>query len=427
MKIRNFFLLYLFFLHAVVSSQDVEYAGKIIETLSSPAFHGRGYVNKGLEVSAGYIQKEFENTGLQPLFEGYSQWFNMPVNTFPGKLSLCLDSICMQPGIEFLADPASPALSGTYEFITIARSTLFRQRKLNKKLTEAAGKFIVIDQPENENNPGYDAEHINQLIKILKYDPRLQIAGVIELTDKKLSWNVSTGLAPRPSFLVKTASWPFGAESVKLELENRFFNEYPASNLAGFVQGTLIPDSFLLITAHYDHLGRMGNDCYFPGANDNASGVAVLLDLAKYYAKNKPDYSIIFVAFAGEEAGLLGSDYFVKNTPIDLKKIKFLINLDLAGNGEDGLAVVNGSVHTGQFRKIAEINHASGYFPMVKARGEACNSDHCPFHKAEVPCFFIYTMGGTGAYHDLNDDYSSLSLSRYDALFNLITAFIGSF
>jgi Zn-dependent M28 family amino/carboxypeptidase len=85
----------------------------------------------------------------------------------------------------------------------------------------------------------------------------------------------------------------------------------------------------------------MGEDTYFPGANDNASGISLLMNLAKYYAANPQEYSIGFICFAGEEAGLVGSHYFTENPLVSLKKVRFLLNTDLAGTGEEGITVVN--------------------------------------------------------------------------------------
>ena len=216
-------------------------------------------------------------------------------------------------------------------------------------------------------------------------------------------------------------------ETVTLDVENRFSRAYPVRNIAGQMKGITQPDSFIIITAHYDHLGQMGKDVYFPGANDNASGVAMMLNLASFYSKNKPNYSLIFIALTGEEAGLLGSEYFVEHSPVDLKKIKFLINLDLEGNGEDGITVVNGSVYKDKFKTLTEINENERYFSVIKSRGEACNSDHCSFYQKGIPCFFIYTMGGTQAYHDPNDTFNSLTLAKFTELTQLIIKFIAAF
>jgi Zn-dependent M28 family amino/carboxypeptidase len=92
------------------------------------------------------------------------------------------------------------------------------------------------------------------------------------------------------------------------------------------VPGTLHPDSFVVFTAHYDHLGLMGRHNFFPGANDNASGVALLISLADYFQHHPQPYSVVFLAFSGEEAGLLGSGYFADHPPIKLSSVRFLIN-----------------------------------------------------------------------------------------------------
>src|SRR5699024_4573068 len=92
----------------------------------------------------------------------------------------------------------------------------------------------------------------------------------------------------------------------------------------------------LVFTAHYDHLGMMGKKAMFPGGNDNASGTSMLLSMAHYFQQNPSDYHLIFIAFAGEEVGLLGSKYFVENKSISLSSIHFLINLDIMGSGEEG-------------------------------------------------------------------------------------------
>ena len=85
--------------------------------------------------------------------------------------------------------------------------------------------------------------------------------------------------------------------------------------MLGYVEGSHFPDSFILFSAHYDHLGHMGKNIFIAGANDNASGTSMLLNLAAHYAKpeNKPKYSVMFIAFGAEEAGLIGSKFYVQH------------------------------------------------------------------------------------------------------------------
>ncbi len=167
----------------------------------------------------------------------------------------------------------------------------------------------------------------------------------------------------------------------------------------------------------------MGNATYFPGANDNASGVSVVLNLIRYYREHPPKYKMVFLFFAGEEAGLLGSKFLVNSKVLSLPKIKFLINLDLLGTGDEGIMVVNGSLYQEAFGTLNKINQELKLVPEIKKRGKAANSDHYWFTEAGVPCFFIYTMGGIKAYHDVFDKEETLPLTRYKEVFLLLTLF----
>ncbi|NJK84746.1 MAG: M28 family peptidase [Bacteroidales bacterium] len=100
------------------------------------------------------------------------------------------------------------------------------------------------------------------------------------------------------------------------------------------------------------------------------------------------------------------------------------INFDLAGTGEEGITVVNGSVYKERFALLDSLNTEGEYLPQVKTRGEACNSDHCYFYKTGVPCFYMYTMGGSKAYHDINDIPDSLSLAGFTGYSNLMIKFL---
>lgn len=130
------------------------------------------------------------------------------------------------------------------------------------------------------------------------------------------------------------------------------------------------------------------------------------------------------MAFGGEELGLKGSFHFVQNPLFPISNIKFLVNMDISGTGDDGIQVVNGSVYKEEFNQLVRINQNNNYLPQIKIRGAACNSDHCPFYKNGVPSFFIYTLGGIQAYHDVFDKAETLPLTAYDNYFKLLTGFV---
>ena len=150
----------------------------------------------------------------------------------------------------------------------------------------------------------------------------------------------------------------------------------------------------------------------------------MLFVLADYFKQNPVDYNLVFIAFAGEEAGLIGSKYYVEHPLFKLKKIKFLLNLDIMGSGEDGVTVVNGSVFKAQFDQLLKINEEQHLLKEIKIRGKAANSDHYWFSENNVPAFFIYTMGENKHYHDVLDTYEALSFNEYLDIVTLISAFV---
>ena len=127
--------------------------------------------------------------------------------------------------------------------------------------------------------------------------------------------------------------------------------------------------------------------------------------------------------FAGEEAGLIGSKYFTENPLVPLKNIRFLINTDLAGTGEEGITVVNATEFPKEFAIMQQVNKDNNLLFAVNARGKAPNSDHYFFTEKGVPSFFFYTLGGIKAYHDVFDKAATLPLNEHEDLFKLLIKF----
>ena len=147
----------------------------------------------------------------------------------------------------------------------------------------------------------------------------------------------------------------------------------------------------------------------------------------KHFSENKPEYSVLFIAFGGEEAGLLGSKYYVENPVVPLKKMKFLYNVDMMGTGSEGIQVVNSTEHPKEFERLKKINEKYDLVKQIKPRGKAANSDHYWFEEAGVPSFFSYTLGGVTYYHDIQDRPETLPLTEFNDLHKLIVEFVNSF
>ena len=131
----------------------------------------------------------------------------------------------------------------------------------------------------------------------------------------------------------------------------------------------------------------------------------------------------MFICFAGEEAGLLGSKYFTEHPLIPLQKIRFLTNVDLVGTGVEGITVVNATEFAKEFEWLKQINAEHQLLAKINARTKAANSDHYWFTEKGVPAFFIYTLGGIKAYHDVFDKAATLPLNEYEDLLKFIVGF----
>jgi aminopeptidase YwaD len=430
LKLNPLIFLSFLLLPEILPAQDLAYARRIINDLAAPGMNGRGYIKKGNFKAVKYISKEFKLMSLENYTRNYLQPFSVSVNTYPGAMELRLNDQILIPGKDWLVSPETPTSKGTYETYLIKYSDLAYSENWLKVLGESSGKFIIIDKtlPDADILKKEDEDRISEILRFMIMHPEYPAAGTILCINDKLSWKGSTVEGSKPFFIINTDIKPSDIRSVTFNIKSVFYQSYQTNNIIGILPGKLYPDSFIVFTAHYDHLGTMGKGIFFPGANDNASGIAMLLKLARYYSDkaNQPDYSMAFIAMGAEELGLLGSTYYADNPVFPLDQISFLINIDLAGNGEDGITVVNGTVYNRQFALIKKINESNKYLTQVKARNEACNSDHCPFYKKKVPCFFIYTMGGSTAYHDIYDTADSLPLTVFGNYFNLLKSFTDS-
>jgi aminopeptidase YwaD len=269
-------------------------------------------------------------------------------------------------------------------------------------------------------------EHKENLQYIHQNNP-FRAGAVFMLSDKTPIWSASDCRKPREyvrGTIVRSALPD--AAFISIRFSSQFLPRYNTSNVAGYVMGSQKPDSFIVFMAHYDHLGRMGEETMYPGANDNASGTATVLDLARHYSSlpEPPPYSIAFLLFSGEEAGLLGSFHFAENPLFPLSSIRFAVNLDMVGTGSEGLRAVNGSIHTEEFNILKTLNDECSCLPEVGGRGESANSDHYPFHAKGVKTFFIFTLGKEHRhYHVPADVIETLPFTGYNSLFKLLTGF----
>lgn len=428
---------------ASLSAQDMPRVRKTILDLTSPTMQGRGYVRQGDQKAAEYIRGRFRQLNLLPLAPNYTQSFALDVNTFPGELELKIRSSSeksarpmsggyhrLQPGVDFIAAPnsgsgriGSPLATATViQLDTAIFSDMGAQQRLLQNAWRGRGVVMSASNAQRiQRLPVSVRQHLDSAAFLLTLVPKLtaSLAATqsqqVQLDVLESSWTKYTTNAQKEMSI-----------SVALQVDADLKQEYQTQNLVGYVPGHIQPDSFLVVTAHYDHLGTMGKRTYFPGANDNASGTAMLLELAAHYARpeNRPAYSMVFIAFGAEEAGLVGSSFFIKHPLLPLNHIRFFVNLDLLGTGSEGLTIVNGRELPNQFQLLQRLNETRHAVPSLVARGKAANSDHFPFSEQGVPAFFLYTRGGITAYHDVQDRAETLPLTAFPNVFGLINTFL---
>jgi hypothetical protein len=205
-----------------------------------------------------------------------------------------------------------------------------------------------------------------------------------------------------------TAELEFTFEAVKAEV----------SNVLGVIEGEgPLADETIIVGAHYDHIGygprgsrRPGERAIHNGADDNASGTAAVMELARRFAERgeKPARRLVFIAFTAEERGILGSNHYVAQPLFDLEKTVAMFNFDMIGNLRDeGLLL--GGVRTGkEFAPLVEKISENGEL-KVRTSGPLGGSDHLGFYRKNIPVLFFFT-GITKLYHTPDDDFETINV-----------------
>ena len=420
MKLRNILFITLLFISFSLQSQDIKYARYLIDTLCSPSMHGRGYTYNSDLVAAKFIRSELKKNVIQPYNNTFFQKFDISVNLFPKNMSVIINKKELIPGVDYLVTSNSPQMEGTYKICVLDKKILGNKKKYRKfRQKDHSEEFILIDTV-GLNQPKFKETYQ----KIVKKNT-LKAKGIIRIYENKLTYVPSQIQNNFPVIELLRANMPKKLKEITVNIDAEYHEKYQTQNIIGYIEGA--SDSCIVFSAHYDHIGRMGKDTYFAGANDNASGVTMCLDIAREISqrKCKPRYTMVFMFFSGEELGILGSHYYVENPIFPLSKIKLLINLDMVGTGDEGITLVNGKIYPEEIKKLEQINEKHDYLTSIKTRKPAANSDHFFFHTVGVKCFFIYTRGKYKEYHNVNDNSENIPLNDYEDLVRLLLEYVG--
>lgn len=432
-----------------------------VQFLASDSLKGRKPGTPEINVAAKYILDHFLAAGLKPLGDNGFQWFSIETDVTLGeKNSLSFDGYDALIRKDFIplsfsssATVNAPVVFAGYGFDIDIDSLKWS----DYKGIDVKGKWVMVlrADPDLDNSDSKFIPYSDVRTKVLTAKDK-GAAGVLLITPKGVEkedklmpliienneitagipiMSITRGLADK--ILKKTGisidsldraiisskapnSFPTGATingtaDVVHKLEK-------TANPMALLEGNdpVLKDEYLVVGAHYDHLGFGGagtgsrmpdTNAVHNGADDNASGTAMVMALAKRLAqeRGKMKRSIIFVAFSSEEIGLLGSKYFVDHPPVELKKIKTMFNFDMVGRFEKeknsiSISGTGTSVEADSLLKPLETKLP---FAVVHAPDGYGPSDHAAFYSSNIPVFYFNTGVHTD-YHTPFDDTEKL-------------------
>lgn len=449
-----------------------------IKTLSSAKFQGRLSGTPELEQAAGWLAAQFQQIGLRPPPGGYLQRFHVTTAARSGhstRLSYTLGGrttmLKLNEDYTPLGLSSNGAASGPLVFagygitapeyayddyagldvrgkvVVVLRhepqeydgDSVFGGRvytnhaqiesKAVNALRHAAAALILVDDAPSHrgstdleklgNGIGPDTLGIPVVeIKPAVFEKWLEAAGQ---SFEKIIEGIDEDLRPR--------SFAFPAElTVELTVDLRR-ETHPVYNVLAWLPGTT--NEFVIVGAHYDHLGlgqqysmepsRRGE--VHPGADDNASGTAGVLALARWFAARPPPRrGILFIAFGGEEFGLLGSNYYLRNPVLPLSGAVAMVNLDMIGRIRDNKLYVGGTESSPGFKQlVAGMNHngASPFEIEDDDTGDYGSSDHFALATAEIPFLFFFS-GLHPDYHTPRDTWDRINVPDAARLLQLV-------
>ena len=210
-------------------------------------------------------------------------------------------------------------------------------------------------------------------------------------------------------------------------------SEVPAYNVIGMLEGSdpLLKKEIIIIGAHYDHLGRGGEGSgslaptsgeIHHGADDNASGTAGVLELARLFTAQKPKRTIVFMAFGGEEEGLLGSNYYVNHPLLPLANTVAMINMDMIGRMKDRRLIIGGVGTAKEWRDIMAVDTDKSFQLTFNEDGFG-PSDHSSFYAKQIPVLFFWT-GTHNDYHKPSDTFEKINYEDQALILKMVARIV---
>jgi hypothetical protein len=209
--------------------------------------------------------------------------------------------------------------------------------------------------------------------------------------------------------------------SAKIKVKTEYSPNAKTKNVVALLEGSdpKLKDEYVILGAHLDHVGKQAGEIYFPGANDNASGSAAVMEIAEAFAEqdNKPKRSILFVLFAAEESGLEGASYFAENPLVPLENSVAMLNMDCVGYG-DSIRIGGGKASPKLWNMIKDLDEKYTQ-SMVENTWYGGGADATPFFKKGIPTAYFVTTNSYAHLHYMTDTAATLNYPLYERITKL--------
>lgn len=413
-----------FLLHAQLDRTSVQpLLQKHIRILASDSFGGREPGTPGEVLAMNYIRAEFVAIGLEPKgSEGYFQPFKFTKSVRAGDAcKLRIGRRALTSGTEFhpLAYSANASASGKSVRVGYGITATTMGHDDYKDLKGLQGKIFLIDA----STPDKAGPH-SRFAPVADLRTRIDsaiakgAAGIVFYsTDSTLKVpELSNRIRVSPStvpvlYLHAEHNGLLNEEGTLIDMQAEIVSdEATAHNVMGYLDNKA--STTIVIGAHYDHLGHGGEESLYRGepavhngADDNASGVAGVIELARYLKSKGPkSNNYLFMAFSGEEKGLLGSAHFTRNSTLNLQSVNYMLNMDMIGRlkTEEPVLLVNG-VGTSDAWKITMEYIKPSSFTVKTTESGIGPSDHTSFYLKDIPALHFFS-GTHNDYHKPSDD-----------------------
>ena len=478
---RNLLLFLILFSSINLFSNEIDEVKANLDYLASPELKGRKPGTEGIEKAAKFIESKFQSLGLEKVNGSYTQAFDVKIGKEldqAGKNSMQYTVTIPRPGRPITTNklwevnkdylPYSFSANGAVEAELVFCGYGITANELDYDDyagVNVEGKIVVLlsDSPDGSSKTGIFARYsslrykttnaknhkaaaivfvniqgdsANVFEKLEEVDRVSSDAGIICVqanrvqmdkffpnSDKLFPCEEAINKTKKPkSFVLKNAIC-----KIEVAIKDKLAN---TKNVFGLLKGK--SDKYIIIGAHYDHLGEghssssryKGNESKIHyGADDNASGTSAMIQLASRFKANPIEDNIIFVAFSAEEMGLLGSKDFVKNLPVDKSKIKFYVNYDMVGRLDGRDLQVFGLGTSPSFEKIADEIATQQAIQIKKVATGNGPSDHQSFNLEKIPVLF-YFSGIHSEYHTPDDTPDKIDYAGLMKILNFSEAMI---